>query len=901
MLVNKKFNIKSLNLIAGLLFFIVLPAIFLLVNNSAFAASINAGFSYVENAHLGNTDPRDMIVNLVKVAFTFLGIIAVVIFMYGGWLWMSSAGDQSKVDKAKEVLKGAIIGLIIIFASYGIVAFVISQMLNNGDGNPTLPPGGGPAGGFGVLGSCSVISVYPEPNQKDVPRNTVIMITFREEVNFIDICNGYNNDGDCIDAGESLNTDNVRLFHADETSDCTGAVPFTCVSQVTDVDVYTNDNKTFVFDPVDYIGSPSEYIEYSVYFSGNIEKLNIPGESIFNSCSSDYLLWSFEVNNKVDLTPPVVQEVFPTPDNAADNVTVGAAIAANGSITVVNLPNIFQSASYVSVLKNPPAAVWVNASVTMDENSNASGDFIVTVLDDNITVQLSQGSVLLGSAEFDSDGNAEFDGYFTFSAPGHTANNSWSVIGVVSAQDADTLMIGSTLYSFSNVSGINKIVVGPDNHATAQNICNVINGIDSPENVAVECVPAAVPLNVATIVAKIAGEDGNSIVLNSSNLSAITTIGMENGADSTSVVIAQGGATDKARNAVVQVTFNEAVNPMQVSGIASDLHSYIRVVNNTGAISGSACGSDNDCLSFNCDDATAQCVNDYLDGSFVVSNQYRTVEFISNNQCGVNACGEPIYCLPENSNIRVELVAAVLSPCGADNCASKVPYNTCVGGHCQDVGTGELFPGSDPGLMNGIMDAALNSLDGDRSGDAEGPIDFFNENNDAGNGDNYRWSFFISDEIDLSPPIIKVLDPNLSESGIDSEQEVEIDFSELMMAQSLSSGSRVVSSEIGDTTHKLINIWALNGIGVGYWVTSQNIDNPAFPDGISDYTKAIINHSSFLSSTSYRSQAGSGVRDIYQNCYMPSEGPGAGLPVCGVDDANPSCCDGAPINSSVCP
>jgi len=45
-------------------------------------------------------------------------------------------------------------------------------------------------------------------------------------------------------------------------------------------------------------------------------------------------------------------------------------------------------------------------------------------------------------------------------------------------------------------------------------------------------------------------------------------------------------------------------------------------------------------------------------------------------------------------------------------------------------------------------------------------------------------------------------------------------------------------------------------------------------DGIVDISNAFIKHSKFYESTSYRSQVGSGVKDIYQNCFKPSAGPG---------------------------
>jgi heme/copper-type cytochrome/quinol oxidase subunit 2 len=87
------------------------------------------GFDYADNLGLSNTDvqdPRDMAVNIVQFFMTFLGIIAVVIILYGGFLWMTAAGNEDKVATAKKVIIAGAIGLAVIIAAYVIVNFVIT-------------------------------------------------------------------------------------------------------------------------------------------------------------------------------------------------------------------------------------------------------------------------------------------------------------------------------------------------------------------------------------------------------------------------------------------------------------------------------------------------------------------------------------------------------------------------------------------------------------------------------------------------------------------------------------------------------------------------------------------------------------------------------------------------------
>lgn len=87
------------------------------------------GFNYANDLGLSNsnvTDPRTMAVNVVQFFMTFLGIIAVVIILLGGFKWMTAAGNEDKVAEAKKLLVAGMIGLAIIIAAYVIVNFVIT-------------------------------------------------------------------------------------------------------------------------------------------------------------------------------------------------------------------------------------------------------------------------------------------------------------------------------------------------------------------------------------------------------------------------------------------------------------------------------------------------------------------------------------------------------------------------------------------------------------------------------------------------------------------------------------------------------------------------------------------------------------------------------------------------------
>ena len=77
----------------------------------------------------GTTLPQ-FIGNIIRVLLGLLGIIFVVLMVYAGFLWMTARGDSKSVDKAKDIIKQAIIGLIITMLAYAITGFVISAIVN---------------------------------------------------------------------------------------------------------------------------------------------------------------------------------------------------------------------------------------------------------------------------------------------------------------------------------------------------------------------------------------------------------------------------------------------------------------------------------------------------------------------------------------------------------------------------------------------------------------------------------------------------------------------------------------------------------------------------------------------------------------------------------------------------
>ncbi|MFH0857704.1 MAG: pilin [Candidatus Magasanikbacteria bacterium] len=73
---------------------------------------------------MGSTNIPQIIGRAIKGVLSIMGSIAFAMYMYGGVLFMTAAGNASKEEKAKKVLVWTTLGLVVILASYIIVDFI---------------------------------------------------------------------------------------------------------------------------------------------------------------------------------------------------------------------------------------------------------------------------------------------------------------------------------------------------------------------------------------------------------------------------------------------------------------------------------------------------------------------------------------------------------------------------------------------------------------------------------------------------------------------------------------------------------------------------------------------------------------------------------------------------------
>lgn len=74
------------------------------------------------------TTVQTLIGKVIKSVLGVVGSLALLMFIYGGFTWMTAAGASDKVTKGRDTLVWAVIGLVVVFSAYAMVKFVFTSL-----------------------------------------------------------------------------------------------------------------------------------------------------------------------------------------------------------------------------------------------------------------------------------------------------------------------------------------------------------------------------------------------------------------------------------------------------------------------------------------------------------------------------------------------------------------------------------------------------------------------------------------------------------------------------------------------------------------------------------------------------------------------------------------------------
>jgi len=321
-----------------------------------------------QNSVLASEDIRIIIVRIINTLLGLLGIVTVVLMVYAGYIIMTAAGSEERIAQGRKIMINAVIGLIIIMSAWAITKFIINALSGAAKGNPNgeNPIALSSFGGSGGLGK-TVRDHYPFVDQRDVARNTSIVITFAEPIDPASLVQNTNNTcrnesgeiaqcdethtiehyGDCFD-GDDEGTDIDIKNECDQLITSTMAVfelseDMIEISslealQATDENAYISAAALLKYEqapginggvadnvytvvlkphnayneerPTNFLGNQNEAVWHGVYVSPNLRKKG-SDQSLFAGQYSNHYYWKFEVSTELDLDPPTVISYLP--------------------------------------------------------------------------------------------------------------------------------------------------------------------------------------------------------------------------------------------------------------------------------------------------------------------------------------------------------------------------------------------------------------------------------------------------------------------------------------------------------------------------------------------------------------------------------------------------------------
>lgn len=82
--------------------------------------------TYKIKSPIGEVTGPELIGRIIKTVLGVVGALALAMFVFGGFTWLTSGGSPDKIKKGKDILMWAVIGLVIIFTSYTLVDFILT-------------------------------------------------------------------------------------------------------------------------------------------------------------------------------------------------------------------------------------------------------------------------------------------------------------------------------------------------------------------------------------------------------------------------------------------------------------------------------------------------------------------------------------------------------------------------------------------------------------------------------------------------------------------------------------------------------------------------------------------------------------------------------------------------------
>ena len=266
---------------------------------------------------LTTVDIRVAAGSIIQLFLGLLGLIALVIVLYAGFVWMTSGGNEEKISQAKKILSAGVIGLMIILSAYAITTFILNEIQGALTGGNTTPQtcsanvcygctrcdadgnyipdnscygcGNNSGGGFDFE------VTWNSPTGNDVSLCSIVQVKLNAQVD-----------------PSSVDADSFKFY------ECLSYVNGTCTSVGNNL--VTNPASQFSLSSS---GKIIKFILGEDYKEDTYYVVDLPIGGIQQDGQNEFLsnefTWTFKTGDETDIEPPTVINVFPDSEDVCLN------------------------------------------------------------------------------------------------------------------------------------------------------------------------------------------------------------------------------------------------------------------------------------------------------------------------------------------------------------------------------------------------------------------------------------------------------------------------------------------------------------------------------------------------------------------------------------------------------
>lgn len=233
-----------------------------------------------------------LVLRILQIVWLITSVISFGALLYGFLQMRRSRDDLASHEQSKRIVLFSGIALVISLVLLAVISFFLIRSQAKTPTPPPVSSGTEIETGFGQQTLvANIVQHYPNRDQKDVPRNASVLITFKDELYLASLA----------DAQGMLNTTAISIQQLG-ADDAPKGTPITAHAQMAD------DKKTIKIMPDQLMGTDGETsTKYQATIFPTVQ--NSQRASMLGGTGS--YSWIFYVGTTIDTAPPQVVSVFP--------------------------------------------------------------------------------------------------------------------------------------------------------------------------------------------------------------------------------------------------------------------------------------------------------------------------------------------------------------------------------------------------------------------------------------------------------------------------------------------------------------------------------------------------------------------------------------------------------------